>query len=108
MNSLVLDNLIIPEGVSFADLQLTRDADTGCLWYDVDAVHRFCQGNNIDAESLIEDDEDGLCALITRWHALHVAQGGRRDDVQSMISAEVEAEALVGAGAVSRSSLLIQ
>ena len=108
MNRTMLAKLILPEGVTFGDLQLKRDVESGGLWYDVDAVHRFCEGNNIDARTLLEEDEDGLCELIHRWHELHVEQGGRRDDVQSLIMAEIEAESLTGMGIVSHGSPLLQ
>lgn len=95
-DSKLMATWIVPKGLNFSDLALAREPDGGDLSFNVTALERFCKGNNLDVDSLLEGDDDELCLVIYRWYQIHLAQGGAPDPIQSMIIAEIEVEDLYG------------
>lgn len=81
----------IPEGVSYSDLKLTRDADGG-VSFDWSPIERICAASGLDVELYRTGPEDHVCQLITHWYNAHVAAGGERDPASDDLIAEVQIE----------------
>lgn len=87
-------SLAIPEGVSFADLKLSRDAD-GFVSFDWQPIETICTANKMPV-GLLRNNEDNACGLIVKWYAAHLAAGGERDAVADDLIAETLAEDAAG------------
>lgn len=81
----------IPEGVSYSDLKLTRDADGG-VSFDWAPIERICDASGLDIAFFRSGPEDHVCQLITHWYNAHVAAGGARDPVSDDLISEVQIE----------------
>ncbi len=86
----------IPDGVSFADLQLSRDPRTGDVGFDWSPIEKICAANNMPIEHLRDGPEDNVSALIVAWYSAHLQAGGDRDPVADDLIAEVAAEDAAG------------
>lgn len=89
--------ITIPEGVTYADLKLTRDPATGDVDLDWAPIERICEASGIDPDVFREGPEDNVGGLLVAWYQEHRARGGAPDPVQEQILAEVGAEDALGA-----------
>lgn len=89
--------LTIPDGITFADLQLARisDGDVELSWHVVEAI---CEASGIDPAVFAESSEDNLAGLINAWYREHLARGGEPDPVQEDLIAEARLEDERGGG----------
>jgi hypothetical protein len=85
--------LVIPEGLDFGALELSRDRRTGDLSFNWEPVEQICVASGLDLDALIEESEENLSELIQAWYEAHLAAGGAADPVQETLLREAEAEA---------------
>ena len=88
--------IAIPQGMTFADLRLARDPQTGDVSFDTVIIERIEAASGLPAGFLMGQDEDALADLIATWYASHLAAGGARDPVADDLIAEVRAEDAAG------------
>ena len=82
--------LIIPDGVNFSDLHLSRDVVTGEIEFDTRQIDIVVLHN--PSIRRVFDTEDGTASFLVAWYRAHRAAGGQADLVQEQILAEIEAE----------------
>lgn len=71
----------IPQGVDFADLNLTRNAATGGVGFDWEPIKKVCAASGIDVAEFRDHHEDRVSELLINWYIAHIDQGGSRDPV---------------------------
>ena len=86
----------IPLGMTFADLRLARDPQTGDVSFDTSVIEHIEQESGLPAGFFMGRHEDALAALITTWYSAHRAAGGDADPVADDLIAEVRAEDAAG------------
>lgn len=86
----------IPVGVSFSELRLARDPQTGDVSFDTSVIERIEAESGLPAGFFMSQPEDAVAALITTWYSQHLAAGGERDEVADDLIAEVRAEDAAG------------
>lgn len=86
----------IPIGVSFSDLRLARDSQTGDVSFDTAVIERIERESSLPAGFFMDQHEDAIAALITTWYSAHRAAGGAADSVAEDLLAEVRAEDAAG------------
>jgi len=87
--------ITIPDDVTFADLHMTRDPQTGDVSFDWSPIEAICAASDLDV-ALLRESEDNLAALVTAWYAEHLAHGGARDPVQDELIEEALIEGAHG------------
>lgn len=97
MSDTIAARITIPDGITFADLRLTRDTQTGEIEFDWAPIEAICAASGLDIE-LLRASEDNRAALLTSWYFEHRAHGGAPDPVQEDLLAEVVAEDARGHG----------
>lgn len=88
--------IAIPQGMTFADLRLARDPQTGDVSFDTVIIERIERESGLPHGCFMGQDEDALASLITTWYAQHLAAGGMRDATADELIAEVRAEDAAG------------
>lgn len=88
--------ICIPDGVTFADLRLSRDSTTGEIEYDIETVRRVAAASGIDPAVLTT--EDGISSLLVAWYQAARAAGEPPDPVQEDLLREVQEEDRRGGG----------
>lgn len=96
--------IAIPHDVAFADLHLSRDAQTGDVSFDWAPVERICVASGIDVALLRDGPEDNVSALLMHWYSVALASGEPPDPVQEQLLAEISAEDAFGIERVQRGS----
>ena len=86
----------IPVGVSFSELRLARDPQTGDVSFDTSVIERVEAESGLPAGFFMGQHEDALASLITTWYNAHRAAGGDADPVAEELLAEVLAEDAAG------------
>lgn len=86
----------IPQGMTFADLRLGRDSQTGDVSFDTAIIERIERESGLPAGFFMCQPEDAMAALITTWYSAHRAAGGAADAVAEDLLAEVRAEDAAG------------
>lgn len=84
-----MTRIVIPGGLSFADLQLTRDAD-GQVSYKGSAIMRICQASGLPAALLQDECYENVATLIAAWYQVHRHHGGAPDPVAEDLIAEIQ------------------
>lgn len=92
----VVARICIPDGISFADLRLSRDPVTGEVEYDVETVRRVAAASGLAPELLAS--EDGISSLLVAWYQAARAAGEPPDPVQEDLLSEVQEEDQRGGG----------
>jgi hypothetical protein len=87
--------IVIPTGLAFADLHLSRSASG--VAFSWDAIEAICRASGLDVDTFREADEGNVGDLIAAWYAAHLAAGGEPDPVAEDLSGEAELEATRGA-----------
>jgi hypothetical protein len=72
----------IPDGVEFADLHLSRDADDGQVRFKMAPIEAICEASALDFDALVQGPRPLVGLLIAAWYEAHIAQGGAPDPVQ--------------------------
>ena len=90
-----LTRIIIPEGVTFADLKLARDPD-GALSFDWAPIEAICRASGLPVELYSEGPEDNVAGLLIGWYCAHLERGGAADPVAEDLLAEMRAEDAAG------------
>lgn len=80
----------IPVSISFDDLELTRNADTGDVEFNPHILEQICANNNLPFT------QDIVSTLLAEWYACHIASGGQLNPAMEQIVAEIEAEQYTG------------
>ena len=70
--------LKLPEGYTFADLQLRR-CDDDAIDLDMDLVRKVCQINGLDFDKVCQNPGPVVTTLLTVWYKSHLARGGAPD-----------------------------
>jgi len=79
----------VPEGMSFADLKLKRDAESGEISFDLEAVRAVCVATGIDADAVFAH-EGNVNGLIVAWYGVHRMDGGEADLVFESLIADAK------------------
>lgn len=90
-----LARVAIPEGMSFADLRLAREADGG-VSFDWSVIERICAASGLPVELLRDGHEDNVAGLIIGWYKAHLQNGGAPDPVADDLDAERISEDAAG------------
>lgn len=90
-----LARVAIPDGLDFADLRLSREAD-GSVSFDWSVIERICAASGMPVELLQGGSEDNVAGLLIGWYQAHRQRGGAADPVAEDLLAEVRAEAAAG------------
>ncbi len=88
--------VVIPEGLEFSALKLSRDPVTFDVEFDWGPIEAICDESGIDIDVFRLQDEDNVAGLIHAWYIEHLEHGGAPDPVQEMLLAEVQAEDAAG------------
>jgi hypothetical protein len=89
--------IVIPDGVQFEDLKLTRDPVTSMVEFDMDPLERICEANDIDIGVFTDGGDGKVGGFLNAWYRAHRESGGAPDLVQEQLIAEVAAEEEFGA-----------
>lgn len=84
--------IVIPEGLDFSSLALSRDPADGYISFDWAPIEAICAASGIDVSLFRDQPEDNVAPLVNAWYAEHISRGGAPDAVQEAIIAEVIAE----------------
>jgi len=90
--------VIIPDGLEFSALKLSRDPETGAVDFDTTPIMAICAASGLDARLFTDSPEDNAAGLVSAWYGEHVARGGQRDAVMDELIAEADAEDKRGGG----------
>ncbi|WP_051243722.1 hypothetical protein [Azohydromonas australica] len=89
---------IIPDGLKFEDLALTRDPATGTVRFELDPIQAICEASALDFDALLARDDGAICALIAAWYEDHLKDGGSPDPVLPALDEETRYERERGGG----------
>lgn len=92
-----LTKISIPDGIDFADLKLTRDAD-GHVSFDWTPITRICEASGVAPELFRDGPEDNVAGLIVTWYRHHIDAGGTPDATAEDLLSEVRIEDAAGQG----------
>ncbi|WP_085316859.1 hypothetical protein [Derxia lacustris] len=81
--------VIVPEGMTFADLKLTKNAETGEVSFDLEAVRAVCVATGVDADAVFAH-EGNVNSLIVAWYGVHRMDGGEPDVVFESLIADAK------------------
>ncbi|WP_051379092.1 hypothetical protein [Derxia gummosa] len=70
--------VVVPDGMTFTDLKLARDAETGAISFDLEAVRAVCVATGVDADAVLAH-EGNVNSLIVAWYGVHRLDGGEPD-----------------------------
>lgn len=87
--------VVIPDGLLFSDLQLTRESD-GEISFNWNAIERICKASGLPVEMFRDASEGRVSGLIVGWYQEHRQRGGESDPVADDLIAEVVAEERAG------------
>lgn len=90
----MLQKVVVPEGVSFADLHLSRGPDG--VSFDWAPIEGVCEASGIDSAVYRDAPEGAVTGLLVAWYHQHLAHGGAHDAVADDLIAEVRAEDAAG------------
>jgi hypothetical protein len=88
----------IPEGISFADLQLSRDSEDGAVVFSMEPIEAICEASGLDIDDVVDGPEPTICVLIAAWYEIHLQRGGEPDPVQEDFLEETRLELERGYG----------
>lgn len=71
----------IPDGLSFADLQLRMGEDRR-VYFNWEVIDQLCQASNLDPEVFRSSPPENVGNLISYWYAVHLINGGAHDPIQ--------------------------
>jgi hypothetical protein len=90
--------VIIPGGVEFADLCLSRDVGDGLVRFKMAPIAAICEASALDLDEIVQGEEPLVGLLIAAWYAAHLKRGGAPDPVQEDLREEARLETERGGG----------
>lgn len=90
--------IAVPQGLRFADLNLSRNAATGGVIFDWTPIEHLCATNGLDVAMFRERHEDNISGLIVAWYDAARANGEPADPTADDLIAEAIAENQYGGG----------
>lgn len=90
--------VVIPDGLEFSALKLSRDPETGAVDFDTAPIMAICAASGLDARLFTDSPEDNAAGLLAAWYAQHLAAGGARDAIMDDLIGEAAAEDQRGGG----------
>ncbi|MDZ5459710.1 hypothetical protein [Azohydromonas lata] len=78
----------IPDGVEFADLRLSRNADDGLVRFAMAPIEAICQASALDLDEIVQGPQPLVGLLIAAWYEDHLKDGGAPDPVQEDLREE--------------------
>ena len=88
--------ITIPAGMTYADLKMSRDPETGDVEFDTSVIERIEAASGLPVGFFMSQHEDVLATLLTSWYRQHLDLGGDIDPVQEDLIAEVKIEDKAG------------
>lgn len=83
---------VIPSGLSFSSLKLTRDPVTLDVEFDWRPIEAICDASGLDLAMFRDGPEENVSGLLVAWYQAHRSAGGATDQVAEQILAEAAAE----------------
>ena len=90
--------VVIPGGVEFADLCLSRDVEDGLLRFKMAPIAAICEASDLDLDAILQGPRPLVGLLIATWYEAHLARGGAPDPVQEDLLEEARLEMEHGGG----------
>lgn len=84
--------LTIPDGITFADLNLSRHPVTGEIAFDWWPIERICEASGLDVAIFKAGPEDNVATLFAVWYDAHRAEDGDPDPALEAVIAELRSE----------------
>lgn len=100
--------IIIPEGLEYRELELTRDAHTGHVTFNWEPIDRICIASDLHPDVLRSADMEVIGTIIHSWYLIHLSRGGQPDPVQEGLRMEVIAADQYGIENVLRAPEMLQ
>jgi hypothetical protein len=88
----------IPDGIDFADLHLSRNAEDGQVRFEMAPIEAICEASALDLDELMQGSRPLVGLLIAAWYEAHIARGGAPDPVQEDLIEEARLEMEHGGG----------
>jgi hypothetical protein len=88
----------IPDGVEFADLQLSRDVANGRVRFSMAPIAAICEASDLDLTEVVDGPLPLVVPLIAAWYRAHIDEGGAPDPVQEDLIEEAHLEMERGGG----------
>ncbi len=79
--------LKLPEGYTFADLQLRR-CDDAAIDLNMDLVQLICSINGLDFAKVLENPGPVVTSILTVWYKTHLAEGGQPDALMEELKSQ--------------------
>lgn len=70
--------LVVPDGLRFADLCLGFDPESGNLGYDPEPLECMCAANGLALDEITDDE---AMSIFVSWYVQHRRDGGELDTV---------------------------
>lgn len=80
----------IPHGIDFADLQLSRDAESGAVLFNLAPIEAICDASGLDLDEVVNGEQPLVALLICAWYEAHLERGGKPDPVQDDLLKEMQ------------------
>ncbi|MBS1211036.1 MAG: hypothetical protein H6R19_3434 [Proteobacteria bacterium] len=93
----------IPEDVTFADLRLARNQQTGDVIFEWAPIEAICDASGIDVDIFRDGNAGKIGAFIVAWYHAHRFANGTPDLVAEQLIAEMEARNIAGIASVQPS-----
>ena len=90
--------VIIPDGVEFAQLRLSRDVNNGQVRFSMAPIEAICEASDLDLTELVDGPQPLVVMLIAAWYSAHISEGGAPDPVQEDLLEETRLEMEHGGG----------
>lgn len=90
--------LVIPDEVTFDQLQLSRSHATGDLEFSWEPIESICEASGLPLSTFTESPEDNTASLISALYQQHLQAGGDPHPVMVDLLGEIAAEDTFGGG----------
>lgn len=90
--------LVIPDSVTFDQLQLSRCHATGDLEFSWEPIEAICEASGLSVDNFRNAPEDNTASLISALYQQHLAAGGAPHPVMVDLLGEIAAEDAFGGG----------
>ena len=79
--------LKLPEGYSFADLNIRR-LEPDAIDLDMDLIKLICNINGLDFDKVCQDPGPVMTTILTIWYKSHIAEGGQPDPLMEELKTQ--------------------
>lgn len=90
--------VVIPDGVEFADLRLSRDVEGGRVRFCMAPIAAICEASGLDLDEIVDGERPLVGLLIAAWYQAHLSEGGSLDPVHEELLEETRLEMEHGGG----------